>query len=285
MRLVKLSLAAALGVLALSAGSAGAATYSNPAAITIPDSGTATPYPSTISVPTAGTITKVTVTLSGFNHAFPDDVGVLLVGPSTARAELMDGVAEGMAATSLTFTFDDAAAATLPCNDVALASGTYKPTDCDPLSETYAAPAPAGPHGELLSAFNGTNQLGTWSLYVQDFNGGDGGSISGGWSLTITSSATAVRMTGFTATANRQGALLRWRTASELDTLGFNVYRQANGRRVRVNTSLIGAHGRGSYSFLDRSPARGRVTRYWLQVVDLDGSRSWYGPARLVLRR
>ena len=38
----------------------------------------------------------------------------------------------------------------------------------------------------LLSLFNGTNANGTWSLYVLDDAGGDIGSISGGWDLTIT---------------------------------------------------------------------------------------------------
>ena len=74
---------------------------------------------------------------------------------------------------------------------------------------------------------------------------------------------------------------VRWRTASEAHLLGFNVYRQVNGRRVRVNTRTIAAHGPGAYVFRDRSAPRARPLRYWIEAVDLDGSRRWLGPARV----
>ena len=97
---------------------------------------------------------------------------------------------------------------------------------------------------------------------------------------TTVSSATAVRVRSIEATAARAGNLVRWRTASEIDALGFHVYRQSpNGKRVRVNRTLIAAKGRGLYSFLDRKAPRAKSVRYWLQVVNLDGSRSWHGPA------
>src|SRR5207247_9492258 len=60
----------------------GSGTFSNPAPITIPSSGSASPYPSSINVTgLTGTVLKVTATLRQFGHSFPDDVDVLLVGP------------------------------------------------------------------------------------------------------------------------------------------------------------------------------------------------------------
>jgi hypothetical protein len=97
--------------------------------------------------------------------------------------------------------------------------------------------------------------------------------------------ATAVAFRSLSASRTSKGVLVRWRTASEIDTLGFNVYREANGRRVKLNRGLIAARGRGLYSYLDRSAPRARPTRHWIQVVNLDGSRSWHGPAKAEVGR
>ena len=99
--------------------------------------------------------------------------------------------------------------------------------------------------------------------------------------LSFVSQATAVTFRGLSATGTPKGIEVRWRTASEADTIGFNVYREVNGRRVRVNAKLIASKGRGSYSFLDRRAPRGKAIRYWIQEVAIDGTRRWYGPARV----
>ena len=93
--------------------------------------------------------------------------------------------------------------------------------------------------------------------------------------------ATAVTFRSLSATATSKGVSVRWRTASQSRTLGFRVYREVNGRRVRVTPRLIPAIGRRSYSFLDRNAAQQRSARYWIQVVGVDGSTNWYGPARV----
>jgi len=90
---------------------------------------------------------------------------------------------------------------------------------------------------------------------------------------------TAVRISTTSAVRTPRGVLVRWRTASELDMLGFNVYREVNGKRVRANSKLIAGKGHGLYSFLDRKAPKGTTVRYWIQAVNLDGSRRWYGPA------
>src|SRR5262249_6106916 len=52
-------------------------------------------YPSTLNVVgLAGTISKVSVTIKNFSHTFPDDVGIVLVGPTGAALLLMDGAGD-----------------------------------------------------------------------------------------------------------------------------------------------------------------------------------------------
>jgi hypothetical protein len=169
---------------------AGPTVFSNAAAITIPDSGQATPYPSTIQVSGLTTaITDVDVVLTGYSHTCPYDVAVLVVAPSGQQSLLMADLGPGLGcpdAVGANLRFDDAAADAVPYPPT---SGTWKPTDGEPAAgNTFPAPAPAGDtHPTSLAAFNGLVGNGTWSLYVIDENGGDTGTISGGWSLSITS--------------------------------------------------------------------------------------------------
>jgi subtilisin-like proprotein convertase family protein len=195
-------IAALLCAIAVSVGpsQAGAATFSNPGAITINDAATASPYPSTISVTGVGaSVVDVNGTLSGFSHTFPADVDVMLVGPQGQSVVLMSDVPRddpvcGSDAAGLVLTFDDAAPGPIPL-DSALASGTFRPTNnetyvtnCAPAPDVdaFPVPAPSSPYGSTLAVYNGTDPNGTWSLYVLDDGGGDSGSIGNGWSLDIT---------------------------------------------------------------------------------------------------
>ena len=161
--------------------------HTNSASISIPDvADNATPYPSSINVAgVAGTVSKVTVTLNGFNHTFTNDVDILLVGPGGQKVVLLSDVAYGSTSTGLTVTFDDAASPAPAAG--ALGSTFYAPTniDDDEGSDSYGAPAPGGPYGSALSAFNGVSPNGTWSLYVVDDFDDFGGSIAGGWTLNL----------------------------------------------------------------------------------------------------
>ena len=79
--------------------------------------------------------------------------------------------------------FDDEAARPLPMDS--LATGTYRPTDGDDLSEdVYPAPAPANEANTSLSVFDGTDPNGTWSLYAFD-DAGNANSLIQGWSLHV----------------------------------------------------------------------------------------------------
>ena len=97
----------------------------------------------------------------------------------------------------------------------------------------------------------------------------------------------AVRMNSFSATQTGSGVLLSWKTGGELHNLGFNVYRDAGGEKIRLNPALIAGsallmrgaleqHGAKTYGWIDRSAASSGL--YWLEDVDLNGTRTMYGP-------
>jgi peptidase C25-like protein len=97
------------------------------------------------------------------------------------------------------------------------------------------------------------------------------------------------KLESFDATRYAKGrVLLKWRTGFEVDNLGFNIYRERNGKRNRVNTDLIAGSalmvGEGtrlrsgySYGWAD-DPPNGRDVRYWLEAVDLGGQTEMFGP-------
>ncbi|MGO8678223.1 MAG: beta strand repeat-containing protein [Limisphaerales bacterium] len=135
-----------------------------------------------------GTVEKVSVTLTGFTHTYPNDVQVLLVGPNGNAVVLMANEGGGQQASGLTLTFDDygtAASSTAP-----LANGYYAPPSGTILNSlgspvAFPAPAPQAPYStSLAAAFNGCPIAGTWSLYVVDDNFGSSGSIQS-WTLNV----------------------------------------------------------------------------------------------------
>lgn len=160
-------------------------TFQNPALITIPDIGAATPYPSVITVSgITGTVGNVSVTLSNLSHTYPGDLDILLVGPTGQKSILMSSAGQPFSVTNTTVTFDDTAASPVP--DASQILGTsYQPAAYNP-SPSFPDPAPAGPYNAALSVFSLANPNGAWSLYIVDHTDGDHGKVANGWSLAIT---------------------------------------------------------------------------------------------------
>jgi subtilisin-like proprotein convertase family protein len=162
-------------------------TQSNTGAITIPTSGTnSTPYPSNIVVAGApGTITKATVTLNSYSHTYSRDTDVLLVGPGGQKIVLMSDAGGQVPASNVNLTLDATATSSLPAST--LSSGTFLPTNIadGEGNDTWGAPAPVAPYSGTLTDLIGASPNGTWSLYITDDFNGDGGSLAGGWTLTL----------------------------------------------------------------------------------------------------
>ena len=143
--------------------------------VNIPSSGMATPYPSSLVVSgVPASVRHLRVRLNGVAHSWPGDVAALLVGPGGQKVMLMSGAWDNpVTATPVSLTFADGAPqAPLTGTPVA---GTYRPTNYRGVT----LPGVPGPYSTTLSAFNGTNPNGTWSLYVFDFVSGSSGTING----------------------------------------------------------------------------------------------------------
>jgi hypothetical protein len=101
------------------------------------------------------------------------------------------------------------------------------------------------------------------------------------------STATATTFASSSATSTKRGVLLRWRTASEASILGFGVYRLRSGQYRRVTPTLLPAKGAiagAPYRYMDAKAPRRGLLRYRIQMVERNGSRSWFGRP-LVVRR
>lgn len=170
-----------------------------------------------------------------------------------------------------------------------------------------AAGLPGGPDGAALAQTGGTYDLawstidgggatfstgGTYSL------GGtigqpDPGQLSGG-SYTLVggfwSGATfdpmAVTLAGFWVEARGDTLVVCWETASEVDNLGFNLYRSDTGEPgsfVQLNGGLIpgqapGSPAGASYEWADSGAEAGHTYFYLLEAVDVHGQTTRHGP-------
>ena len=196
---------------------------SNPAPIAVPQVGPAAPYPSTLTVSGfSGVAEKVTLTLHGLTHGWPDDLDVLLVGPGGQSVLLMSDAGGGNSLAGVDLALDDDAPAPLP-DEGPIPSGSYRPADHSP-SDTLPF-APAGPWGTSLSAFSGLDPNGTWKLFVYDDQAKDGGSIASGWTLTIMpcvpGPGSSLHFTTQPANGTADGSLETQPAVTVLDTCGL----------------------------------------------------------------
>ncbi len=92
-------------------------------------------------------------------------------------------------------------------------------------------------------------------------------------------------MADFNATQTDKGVLLEWRTGYEVDNLGFNLYREKNGKRVLVSPSIIAGSAftigsrtpitaGDSYAWLD--PDGSPDSTYYLEDLDLSGASTMH---------
>lgn len=200
--------------------------FSNSAPISVADkagaatpNGISTPYPSNINVSgLMGTVSDVNVTITGITTARERDLNFAVVAPNGAALMILGDGGNLAGMTNINLTFDDSAASFV--SNTVITSGTYKPTDYffgATDSDDFPAPGPAtvnspgpdepGATATLASTFNGINPNGNWGLYIIDDSlGGGASSVSGGWSIDITTAA-AVTPTMTTVMSNLNPAL------------------------------------------------------------------------------
>lgn len=171
--------AAVLALLLVVAGapataSAAPQTYTSSTQVAIPDAvggdcnsyTSVTPVTSTITVPDGGTIADLKVSL-GIAHTWRSDVIVELVSPAGTTITLIDRVSRtancGSDGDDIAATLDDAATGSI--EDYGVWGGSYRPM-------------------QALSAFDGQNPAGAWTLRVTDVSSFDVGTLNN-WSLAI----------------------------------------------------------------------------------------------------
>ena len=103
--------------------------------------------------------------------------------------------------------------------------------------------------------------------------------------LTVTGGNLAVALASFTADAQADGVRIGWETTTEINNVGFNLYRaeSASGPRVRLNAASIPSQAPGStqgavYTWLDVDVEAGQTTFYWIEDMDLSGATTLHGP-------
>ncbi|MEK6300453.1 MAG: C25 family cysteine peptidase [Acidobacteriota bacterium] len=167
---------------------------------------------------------------------------------------------------------------------MSLPLGTYVYADfC--TGEIFQYPPPMGqPNPHLL--------LDT-SLFIASFGEDEAGEIyvvgRGGTIHRIAAVPTAIELAELKATGYDEGVSIEWQTGYEVDNLGFNLYRDANGERTRVNPQMLAGSallaGQGatltagkSYSWWDSLSRDKQGAQYWLEELNLEGQSKWHGP-------
>ncbi len=138
-----------------------ASTSSANVPITISASGAPT-INSTLIVPagSGATISDLNITID-VAHTWVSDLTATLISPSGTQVVLVSGACDDQ--NNISATFDDSGANLVCSGTTPAVSGTIKPVD-------------------LLSAFNGQNSEGTWTLRIADAFNQDGGALNS-WSI------------------------------------------------------------------------------------------------------
>jgi len=142
--------------------------------ITIPDSGIASSYPITFNVSNIMIpITKISLVINNYYHTFAGDVGMMLVSPNGSFNTIITGRQGGGSDPNIT-------EVTITNEGTTLWDGYSDGIFINnPIPISFDSPAPTASN-QNIGIFVGLPPLqanGIWSLYVQDFAGGDIGSI------------------------------------------------------------------------------------------------------------
>jgi len=205
---------------------------------TISASGTPT-VTSTLTISASGTISDVNMLNLGITHTWINDLIVKLKSPAGTEITLFSQICSSQ--DNVLTNFDDAGNpySSLPCPPTN--NGTYQPLSA-------------------LSAFNGQNLNGVWTLTVQDIANQDGGSLNS-WSLNICytpgSAPLSVSVTGTNVSCN--GGSNGSATATATGGTGSYTYAWSTGG----TTQTIAGLNAGTYTCTvtsGSSTATGSVT-------------------------
>jgi autotransporter-associated beta strand protein len=258
------------------------------------------------------TVTVGTLTLGA--SGVLADTGAMILNGGTFKA----GATTGFTETAGTLALTDSSA-------IALGTGSHTLTFADSSGVTWTASktititgwaggynGTSGTAGKIFVGGSPGNGLTASQLsQIVFFNGSllyPATMLSTGEVVPL-ASPTAVRLMNFTAAKNGNDVLLQWQSGFEAHNLGYYVYREQNGTRTRITPSIVAGSalmvGRqtiltAGYSYTwwdqisevgDQKSEVGSQTAgaddvtYWLEDVDLDGTRTLHGPITPLIAR
>jgi hypothetical protein len=100
----------------------------------------------------------------------------------------------------------------------------------------------------------------------------------------------AAALTSFIAEPADGSVFLFWETSSEIDNVGFNIYRseQKNGEYTLLNDDMIIAEGSPTegmlYEFIDDTVQNRKIYYYKLEDFDIYGVSTFHGPVNATPR-
>jgi hypothetical protein len=100
------------------------------------------------------------------------------------------------------------------------------------------------------------------------------------WQFDLSGDASLpVTLANVTAINGKGGVTLSWRTESEVNNIGWDIYRSetANGTFVKINEKLIEGRGNSAmpfdYQYRDKTAVKKRTYYYYLENIDVEGNR------------
>ena len=137
----------------------------------------ATPYP--LEIPVSGitnTTSRISISLSGYDHSYPEDVVMLLVSPVNTAC-IISGRIGLQAANNINVILDQSASLYWD----GYSPGMFKPnTSANNFDMSLTNGCPTGPYNTSMAVFNNLpypDVNGTWKLYIQDFAAQDTGTL------------------------------------------------------------------------------------------------------------
>jgi hypothetical protein len=179
-----------------------------------------------------------------------------------------------------------------PCGDQVAIAGTA-------AAETFRCTYAGGPYVDYTIALqgfigesdNGCTTYNANKVKYTYFSDEGANNCACVWAMITEYNPTAVELSSFTTTVKREAVRLAWTTASEVDNLGFNLYRakEVDGPRTQLNSELIpslvapGSPFGANYTYTDTAMKLRGTYYYWLEDVDIYGKTGVSDPVEASL--
>lgn len=106
----------------------------------------------------------------------------------------------------------------------------------------------------------------------------DGVTVFSPWGIGGQDASLPIDLSSFTAIRIDSGVMLQWTTETEIDHVGWEIYRseKKDGKFVKINDELIKGSGNSGmpryYQYVDKTAIAGRQYYYYLEDIDIFGN-------------